>query len=109
MADTVDSTSSPALLEIDLIPTATSTAVGSGPVGLGREEERVEVKEREKEMVKEREEEEDVRVLRQKMSNLELENNLLRQEAHSLSEEMSAVLQRNKKARESRNDFSSHL
>ena len=117
MGDTVDSTSSPALLEIDLIPTATSTAVGSGPVGLGREEERVEVKEREKEMVKEREEvmvkeseeEEDVRVLRQKMSNLELENNLLRQEAHSLSEEMSAVLQRNKKARESRSDFSSHL
>ena len=107
MDDKPDSLSSPALLEIDLTPSTASTAVDSGHIErLEREEERVEGERgREEEMVKVKEEEEDVRVLQQRMSNLELENNLLRQEVGSLSEEMSSVLQRNKNARESEIHF----
>ena len=44
--------------------------------------------------------EEDAKVLQLKVSNFEQENNLLRQEVRSMSEELSSVLQRNEKSRE---------
>ena len=44
--------------------------------------------------------EEDAKVLQQRVSNFEQENNFLRQEVRSLSEELSSVLQRNEKSRE---------
>ena len=102
------STSLPALLEVDLNSESTqllSPVVETRPEIVEEvdmeQDRRKEVVLMEEEKLAREEDDEGVKMLQLKVSNLELENNLLRQEVHSLSDEMSSVLQRNKKSRES--------
>ena len=102
------SASLPALLEVDLNSESTqllSPVVETRPEIVEEvdmeQDRRKEVVLMEEEKLAREEDDEGVKMLQLKVSNLELENNLLRQEVHSLSDEMSSVLQRNKKSRES--------